>query len=214
MSSRHRGGPGRVRTGGTSWAGPGQAGKARTSRGGPEGPTPGSAADQTPEADPESVARAICLRQLTMAPRSRGQLAEALRRRDVPADVAERVLDRLSEVGLVDDAEFARGWVRSRHVGRGLAGRALGSELRQRGVEAEVVRDAVGELGPEQELATARALVARKLPGMHRLDHATQVRRLAGMLGRKGYSGGVALQAVREAMADEASADLDAPDQP
>jgi regulatory protein len=149
-----------------------------------------------------------------MAPRSRGQLAEALRRRDVPTDVAERVLDRLGEVGLVDDAQFARDWVRSRHAGRGLAGRALGSELRQRGVEDEIVRDAVGELAPEQELATARALVARKLRGMHRLDHATRLRRLVGMLGRKGYSGGVALQAVREAMAEEASADLDAPDQP
>jgi regulatory protein len=151
------------------------------------------------------VARAICLRQLTMAPRTRGQLAKTLRSKGVPEDVAAAVLDRLSEVGLIDDVEFANSWVRSRHAGRGLARRALTSELRARGVEADVVRDAVEGLGTGDELATARALVARKLPGMRRLDSTTRIRRLAGMLGRKGYPGGVAMQAIREAVAhDEA----------
>ena len=165
------------------------------------GPTPGSAADELPDADPESVARAICLRQLTLAPRTRAQLAEKLHERGVPEEAAERVLDRFAEVGLVDDAAYAEAWVRSRHSGRGLARRALAHELRGRGVADETVAEAVERLAPEEELETARALVARRLPGTHGLSPEARTRRLAGMLARKGYPAGVVWRVVGEAVA-------------
>ncbi|MEV0404321.1 recombination regulator RecX [Actinoallomurus sp. NPDC050550] len=174
----------------------------------PEGPTPGSAAAQGPPADPEAVAREICLRQLSFAPKTRAQLADALRRKGVPDDVADRVLSRYSEVGLIDDAAFARAWVESRHTGRGLARRALAAELRQRGVADETVSEAVEELGPEQEEAAARELVARRLPGTRGLDPVKRTRRLMGMLARKGYSGGLAYRVVREALEAEGADDL------
>ncbi|GAB3983463.1 recombination regulator RecX [Actinoallomurus acanthiterrae] len=174
----------------------------------PEGPTPGSAAAQGPPADPEAVAREICLRQLSFAPKTRAQLADALRRKGVPDDVAERVLSRYSEVGLIDDAAFARAWVESRHAGRGLARRALAAELRRRGVADETVSEAVEELGPEQEEAAARELVARRLPGTRGLDPVKRTRRLMGMLARKGYSGGLAYRVVREALEAEGADDL------
>ena len=98
-------------------------------------------------ADPEEAARQICLRLLATAPRTRAQLATALRRRRVPEEIAEAVLGRFAEVRLIDDAAFAQAWVESRHHGRGLARRALSAELRQRGVAAEEVRAAVGSLG-------------------------------------------------------------------
>lgn len=164
---------------------------------------PGSPADEAPEPDPEEVARAICLRLLTGAPRTKAQLAEALQRRNVPDEVAERVLDRLEEVRLVDDEAFAQAWVSSRHTGRGLARRALAYELRRRGVSDETVDAAVGELEPEQEVETARALVRRRLPSTRRLGHQARVRRLAGMLARKGYPGSLAIRVVREELAAE-----------
>src|SRR3954466_11079789 len=104
---------------------------------GPDAPVPGGAADSTPDADPESVARAIVLRQLTMAPRSRAQLADKLAERGADEAVAERVLDRFEEVGLVDDEAFAQLLVRSQRAGRGLGRRALAHELRRKGVEHE-----------------------------------------------------------------------------
>lgn len=167
------------------------------------GPTPGTAAAVGPPADPDSVARAICLRLLTGAPRTRAQLAAALERRDVPREAADRVLTRFAEVGLVDDEAFASAWVRSRHAGRGLASRALARELSQRGVDNHIVDDALAELNPDEERTTARALVDRRLPSTRRLDRATRMRRLAGMLARKGYPSGVALQVVREALDEE-----------
>ncbi|MFC6084631.1 regulatory protein RecX [Sphaerisporangium aureirubrum] len=149
------------------------------------------------------MARGICLRLLTLAPRTRVELARALRKRNVPDDVAEAVLNRYTEVGLIDDEAYAEAWVGSRHAGRGLARRALAAELRTRGVAEDTVRDAVDRLDPEQELETARRLVARRLPATEGLQPAARVRRLAGMLARKGYSGSVAYRVVREALESE-----------
>ena len=160
----------------------------------------------TAAGDPESVARNLCLRALTGAPKTRQQLADMLANKDIPEHAAETVLDRLTEVGLIDDAEFARAWVSSRQAGRGLARRALSAELRAKGVDPEVAAEAVEVVGDEDEREAARRLVDRKVGAMRRLDRTTATRRLMGMLARKGYNGGLAAAVVREAL-DGAGAD-------
>jgi regulatory protein len=166
--------------------------------------------------DPEAVARQICLRMLASAPRTRAQLAGALERRGVPEEAAEAVLGRFAEVGLIDDATFASAWVESRHYGRGLSGRALAAELRTRGVPADDIRAAVDGLGPEQEVETARGLVERRLAATRGEPAPTRVRRLIGVLARKGYPQGLAYRLVREALEQEgvdlAAAGLDLSD--
>ncbi|MFJ3641115.1 recombination regulator RecX [Streptomyces sp. NPDC090108] len=153
--------------------------------------------------DPAERARAICLRLLTGTPRTRKQLADALRKREIPEEVAEEVLSRFEEVGLIDDSAFADAWVESRHHGRGLARRALARELRTKGVESTVIDEAVAQLDSEQEEETARDLVARKLRATRGLDRDKRIRRLAGMLARKGYPEGMALRVVRRALEEE-----------
>ena len=153
--------------------------------------------------DPHEAAREICLRSLAAAPRTRAQLATALRRRRVPDEIAEAVLGRFAEVRLIDDAAFARAWVETRHHGRGLARRALSAELRQRGVDADEVRAAVGSLGDADELATARRLVAKRVEASRGRPLPARVRHLVGVLARKGYSAGLAYQVVREALERE-----------
>jgi regulatory protein len=155
----------------------------------------------------------VCLRLLTLAPRSRAQLADALRKRGIPGEVADDVLGRFTDVGLIDDAAFARAWVESRHHGRGLSGRALASELRRRGVDDDQIREAVDELGPDAEAQTARRLVTGKLAATRGLPPETRVRRLAGMLARKGYPAGLAFRVIREALEAE-GADVDMGDEP
>jgi len=162
---------------------------------------PGTGHDDTP--DPEARARDICLRLLTFAPRTRAELAGALRRRGIPGDVAGAVLDRFTGAGLIDDAAFARAWVESRHYSRGLAGRALRAELRQRGVDDDQIRDAIDDLGPDAEVTTARRLVRQKLAGTRGLPPEARIRRLAGTLARKGYPPALAFRVIREAMEAE-----------
>ncbi len=169
-------------------------------RGGRRRSDPGGEARQTErsESDPAAAAQDICLRLLTGRSRSRAELAEALRGKGVPADVAEAVLDRYAEVGLVDDAAFAQAAVRSGHSHRGLGRRALRAELRRKGVDEDVAQQAIAAVGLEDEEQRARELVRRKLRTASARDEVTLVRRLAGMLARKGYVEGLVLRVVRE----------------
>jgi regulatory protein len=152
--------------------------------------------------DPAERAREICLRQLAVRPRTRAELATALRRHGIDDRVAAEVLDRYREVGMIDDAAFAAAWVSSRHHGKGLARRALGTELRRRGVASETVGEALDQLDADTEAATARALVDRKLRTTTGQPEAI-IRRLVGMLARKGYPAGLAYRVVKEALADD-----------
>ncbi|MGW0424337.1 recombination regulator RecX [Streptomyces sp. NPDC003015] len=167
------------------------------------GPSLSRAERGEPPADPVERARAICLRLLTGTPRTRKQLADALRKREIPDDAAEEVLSRFEEVGLINDSAFAEAWVESRHHGRGLARRALAQELRTKGVDPTLIDAAVSQLDSEQEETTARELVDRKLRATRGLDRDKRLRRLAGMLARKGYSEGLALRVVRQALEEE-----------
>ncbi len=158
--------------------------------------------------DPVETARQVCLRLLTVAPRTRAELAVALRRRQIPDEAAEAVLARFTKAGLIDDAAFARAWVESRHHGRGLARRALAAELRRRGVDTEDARSAVESLTPDDELATARRLVAQRAASSLGRPLPARVRQLMGLLARKGYPPALAYRVVREVLEQEGSAGL------
>ncbi len=161
---------------------------------------------ETPEievGDPEARARQICLRLLTIAPRTRAQLAQAMHRRGVPDEAAENVLSRFTDVGLIDDAAFARAWVESRHHSRGLSRRSLSAELRRQGVESDEIREAVETLDPEQEVATARRLVGQKMAGTRGQPPEVRIRRAAGTLARKGYPPGLVFRLIKEVLEQE-----------
>jgi regulatory protein len=158
--------------------------------------------------DPEAQARQICLRLLRIAPRTRAQLAVALGRHGIPAEAAEAVLARFTDVGLIDDAAFARAWVESRHHSRGLSRRSLSAELRRQGVETEEIREAVDTLDPEQEVATARRLVEQKMAATRGQPADARVRRAAGTLARKGYPPGLVFRLIKEVLEHEGAGEV------
>jgi regulatory protein len=121
----------------------------------------------------------------------------------VPDEAAAAVLARFTDAGLIDDAAFARAWVESRHHNRGLARRALSAELKQRGVDGQDIEAAVSALDPAEELATARRLVAKAMRASRGKPLPTRIRRLVGLLARKGYPAPVAYRIVREAIEQE-----------
>jgi regulatory protein len=147
---------------------------------------------------PAAHAQGICLRLLTARSRSRVELASALRRRGIPEEVGEAVLDRLGELGLVNDAVFAQETVFSSHHHRGLGRRALSTELQRRGVPDDVAREAVATVRLEDEEQRARELVQRKLRTSNMRKTGTLAHKLAAMLVRKGYSEGLAWRVVSD----------------
>ncbi|HEY9241020.1 MAG TPA: regulatory protein RecX, partial [Streptosporangiaceae bacterium] len=154
-------------------------------------------------ADPAERARELCLRLLTGRPRTRTELASAMSRHGIPGETAAAVLARFTDAGLIDDAAFARAWVESRHHSRGLARRALSAELTRRGVDGQDIEAAMSALDPAEELATARHLVDKALRASRGRPLPTRIRRLVGLLARKGYPAPVAYRIVREAIEQE-----------
>lgn len=150
--------------------------------------------------DPESVARIVCLRLLERRARTRAELAEALRRRGVPDAAASAVLDRFTEAGLIDDAALAQTVTTTQHGERGLARRAIAVKLRQRGCAEEVIGEALSGIDATGERERARELVRRRRTSLAHLPVEAQIRRLVGLLARKGYPPGMAYQVVRDEM--------------
>lgn len=165
------------------------------------------------QVDPAQRAKDICLRLLTVQPRTRAELRQALLRKEIEEDVADQVLSRLDEVGLIDDGAFAELWVRSRHTHQGLGRRALATELRRKGVDDAVAAEAVATVDAEAEEERARRLVRKRLRSMAASDEAARIRKLVGMLARRGYSEGLAFRVVRDELraAGEDSDLLDGP---
>lgn len=151
----------------------------------------------------ESAARAIVYRQLALRARSRAQLLRKLAERGIPEGIAATVLDRFEAAGLVDDAAYAEAAVRSRRDQRGLSRRGLAQTLRADGVDAEVAEAALAGVSRDDELRTAVELARKKAATTRGLDRLVRERRIAGMLGRKGYGGDVVLAATRQALAEE-----------
>ncbi|MFV2085129.1 regulatory protein RecX [Micromonospora sp. LOL_021] len=181
-----------------------RAGRAAEAAGSTDHATGSAAGGGGQPVDEAQQARDICLRQLAVRPRTRAELAAVLRRRGISEATASSVLDRYDEVGMIDDASFAQAWVTSRHHGRGLARRSLAAELRQRGVDPQIARDALDGLDESTERATAAELVERKLRTARGAPDVV-FRRLVAMLARKGYSAGVAVPVVREALAAQSA---------
>jgi regulatory protein len=150
-------------------------------------------------------AHALCLRLLTVRARTRAELAGQLAKRGYPDDVAEAVLRRLEIVGLVDDEDFAEQWVRSRQTNAGKGKRALAAELRTKGVGAEVIAAALDVIDAGAERRRAEQLVERRLRRemLGDGDDAKVMRRLVGMLARRGYSQSMAVAVVADALAAE-----------
>ncbi len=151
--------------------------------------------------DPYELAREICLRQLAHSARTRSQLADAMRRRAVPDEVAADVLSRFEDVGLIDDRVFAAAWVDSRHRARGVGPRKIAYELRNRGVSPDLISATVETITTDEQRATARRLVERRLASTRGQPAPLRARRLVGMLARKGYSPVIAHDVVRAALA-------------
>lgn len=161
-------------------------------------PTPGSPADLQPEADPIEVARKIALDALSTRARSQYELVALLASRRVAPEIARTVLDRLEDVGLINDREFAKAWTASRRRTKGLSHRALALELAAKGIDRTLAKEVLDEFSPEDEYLTALAIAEKKARTLVTLSREVQLRRIAGLLARKGFSSSVASRVLRD----------------
>ncbi|KAA0023337.1 recombination regulator RecX [Antrihabitans cavernicola] len=170
-----------------------------------------------PSGGSETQAKDVCLRLLSDRARSRSELEQSLAKKGYTADIAESALDRLAQVGLIDDAAFAEQWVHSRHTFSGKGRQALALELRRKGVGKEEAAGALEQISADDERERAAELVRKKLRTLSVPDDTGErdktVRKLVGMLARRGYGQGMAFDVVKTALAQIGSATDDLVDE-
>ena len=157
-------------------------------------------AEKEESGDPRERARTICLNQLSYCARTRAHLESVLLKRGIPTEIAAEVLDRFTELGLINDAEYARTYAQSRQRSRGMSARAIQRELQTKGVSTEDISEAMVDVDDESQRRIAQTLVERKLRGLAGVETQVATRRLVGMLARKGYSPSLAYAVVREVL--------------
>lgn len=176
------------------------------------GADPRSRSERTPQGETVEQAKEACLRLLAVRARSRAELAQRLAAKGFTPDITERALDRFTEVGLVDDAAFAEQWVHSRHTFSGKGKQALAQELRRKGISQSDAAPALAAITADDEEERAAELVRRKLRTMPpNLDRDKTIRRLVGMLARRGYPQSTAFTVVKAELA-QAQSDVPDPD--
>lgn len=149
--------------------------------------------------------RSRAMRLLDQRARSRAELRGRLLRAEFAEELVETVLDDLERVGLINDQAFAREWVRQRAARRGKSARALDAELRGKGVAEPDRREALAQVTAADEEATARAAAEKKAREVKsapadRAEYDKHLRRIVGVMARRGYGSEMSLRIGREVL--------------
>jgi regulatory protein len=150
------------------------------------------------EIEAADAAKQVLLRRLSHAPRTRKELAKDLKDKDISDEVANVALDRFEEVGLINDQALASNYVSSQHERKGLGKNALRQQLRAK----DVAQEAISQISDDQEFQAAFALACKKIRSLQKDDAKTQLRKIVGVLARKGYSSNLAFRVAKEVITD------------
>ena len=158
--------------------------------------------EKNKEIEAADAAKQVLLRRLSHAPRTRKELAKDLKDKDISDEVANVALDRFEEVGLINDQALASNYVSSQHERKGLGKNALRQQLRSKGISDDVAMEAISQISDDQEFQAAFALACKKIRSLQRDDAKTQLRKIVGVLARKGYSSNLAFRVAKEVITD------------
>ncbi len=139
---------------------------------------------QLRQTDEVAYAYERAVRYLGTRPRSIEEIRRYLRRKDIPADVIEAVIERLETMRYVDDHEFARMWVRNRGEFNPRGAAALRSELRAKGIDTSIIDQVLEDL---DTTTLAMQAAQRKLRSLRHEDETSFRRKLGNYLTRRGF---------------------------
>jgi regulatory protein len=158
--------------------------------------------EKSKEIEAAEAAKQVLLRRLSHAPRTRKELAKDLKDKQISDEVATKALDRFEEVGLINDQALATNYVSSQHGRKGLGKNALRQQLRAKGISDDVAMEAISQISEDQEFQAAFALACKKIRSLQKDDPKTQLRKIVGVLARKGYSSNLSFRVAKEVITD------------
>lgn len=144
---------------------------------------------------------------LAHRPRSEREVRDRLRRGEVPEPIAEQVIERLKELKLLDDAEFARYWIEQRQTHRPRGARLLRQELQLKGIDRELSTQVLDEAAEEDDPVDAACRAAERRARAERAADAREFeRRLGPFLLRRGFDYETVRSACRRLWAERQAA--------
>lgn len=151
------------------------------------------------------------VRAIEQRPRSIAELRDRLRRKGFEAEAIEQALERLQQLELLDDRDFARRWIENRQIFRPRGPAALRNELRRKGIDAALIdaaladQELLGDMMAQAE-QSARAVLHRYLNAP---DFNTFFRKLGGYLQRRGYDSEITRIIVKRLWHEKTARDED-----
>ncbi|TMC15580.1 MAG: hypothetical protein E6J34_21745 [Chloroflexi bacterium] len=147
------------------------------------------------EAQQQALERALNF--LSLRPRSRQEVRNYLRGKSTPPTLIDAVIERLEQMDLVNDRNFATFWVETREQFNPKGAQALKHELRMKGVGSSLIEELVDDERDEEKALSAAQKKARSLLRQPAMDYATFYRRLGSFLQRRGFSYEVTTHVVK-----------------
>jgi regulatory protein len=166
---------------------------------------PGASPSDQAETEAEEAAGERDRAEKLLLQRLRGRSLSAveaeklLRSTDIDDEAVHEILERFAELHYLDEEKLADQILHSHHERKGLGRNGVAAEMRQRGLDAELISEKLEEL-PDDEAERATELALKRVQQLDRFDDATIDRRLTGFLMRKGYASSIVRDAVKAAL--------------
>jgi regulatory protein len=151
-------------------------------------------------AEDREQAEKLLLQRLRGRSLSAVEAEKLLRSTEIDEEAVQEILTRFTELHYLDEEKLADQIVHSHHERKGLGRSGVAAEMRQRGLDAELIAEKLEEL-PDDEAERANELALKRIGQLDRFDDATIDRRLTAFLMRKGYASSVVRGAVKAALA-------------
>lgn len=150
-----------------------------------------------------------CMWHLGQGNKTRKELHDKLVIKELPEDIIEETLDKLTEMKYLNDEHYAESYVYSKQTFGSKGKGVIRQELRRKGIGPEIIESTLDEVSEDDERERAVELVKKKLHSTRNLDWQKRMNRLVGMLSRKGYSGSIVFSVVKECLDEAAAEELD-----
>lgn len=157
--------------------------------------------DKMDDTEQLGAAKDTILNILSMVPKTRKQLFDRLIEKGYRDDIISAAIDRLEEVGVIDDFAFAKMYASSRHSNMGLAPYAIKRELSQKGIPEDMIESVLEDFDDEEIEETALRLARSKAKVVRGSTHE-KVKKVALAIARKGYNSAIAFKVAKEALAE------------
>lgn len=147
----------------------------------------------------EEEIRHSLLKMIARGAKSSGKLREAMLAKEYPSQLVEQLIERFTEVSLIDDFQMAKDWVQSQLTRKAAAKSVLAKTLREKGFPADAIAAALSDIDSASEFEAAKKIAESRIRQLMKLEPEVRTRRLASFLTRKGYSSSIVWAAVKHA---------------